>query len=286
MAFELKQTGDKQKFSTGAQRDSASNKCRPDLVSPFAVDRVSWIYKHGADWYGDRNWERGMPFSRVLASLERHLVAYKQGKTDEDHLGQLVWNGMALLHYEEVIKLGLLPAELNDLPRYIQQINDLPFPTDWTGREGLPLGVKDAKPKTVASVRPEERVEAEPAAKLVWVRDGADGEWFAASRVYGGQDGDAFYYRVARIGRKFSVRASTAELLCDDYPGPFDRTSTAKAWCQQQEDALARAAQHEKQQQLLKKRKPVKKPRIRRPALRTSHVCGERHNPEASHCTR
>ena len=59
-----------------------------------------------------------MPFSRCVASLKRHLMKYQQGKRDEDHLAAIMFNAMALIHYEEMIERGLLPAELNDMPCY------------------------------------------------------------------------------------------------------------------------------------------------------------------------
>ena len=72
----------------------------------------------GAAKYAERNWENGMPFSRCVASLKRHLMKYQQGKRDEDHLAAIMFNAMALIHYEEMIERGLLPAELNDMPDY------------------------------------------------------------------------------------------------------------------------------------------------------------------------
>jgi hypothetical protein len=114
----LKDSGSREAFSTGAVRDSQENKIRPGLLSPYAASRKAQIMALGAKKYTARNWEKGMEFSRVMESLERHLIAYKMGKTDEDHLAQLGWNVDALLHFEEVIKLGLLPANLDDLPRY------------------------------------------------------------------------------------------------------------------------------------------------------------------------
>lgn len=108
-------------FSTGAKRGSQAGKCRPDLTSPFAAERKGHVSARGAEHYGDRNWEKGMNFSRVLASICRHLMGYMQGDTSEDHLAQLGWNVDALLHFEEAVKLGILPPALNDLPRYRQQ---------------------------------------------------------------------------------------------------------------------------------------------------------------------
>jgi hypothetical protein len=45
-------------------------------------------------------------------------MRYQQGKRDEDHLAAIMFNAMALIHYEEMIERGRLPAELNDMPDY------------------------------------------------------------------------------------------------------------------------------------------------------------------------
>lgn len=116
----MKHGESKQRFDTGAMRDTHTDKLRYDLITPLGLKRVAQVYTEGAQHYGDRNWEKGIPVSRCLASLERHLMAFKQGDTSEDHLAQMVWNGLAILHYQEAIKLGLLPDTLNDLPCYKQ----------------------------------------------------------------------------------------------------------------------------------------------------------------------
>ena len=45
-------------------------------------------------------------------------MKYQQGLRDEDHLAAIMFNAMALIHYEEMIERGVLPAELNDMPVY------------------------------------------------------------------------------------------------------------------------------------------------------------------------
>ena len=45
-------------------------------------------------------------------------MKYQQGKRDEDHLAAIMFNAMALIHYEEMIERGRLPAALNDMPSY------------------------------------------------------------------------------------------------------------------------------------------------------------------------
>jgi hypothetical protein len=193
-------SGDYETYTSGAQRDSAKGKPRPDLISPFAVRRLAdyqcdwsqyvrghvdategmtrlvyrylWDYQQGengamiglmayttalvaleeepesnpSDWdvippivlerlgawlgkavevgkYAERNWEKGMRISRCVASLYRHWLSYRLGRTDEDHLIAVLCNAMFIVHYQEMIKRGVLPKELDDMPQYKPTIN-------------------------------------------------------------------------------------------------------------------------------------------------------------------
>jgi hypothetical protein len=42
--------GDKEQFATGAMRDKADEKPRPELVSPFAIERLAYWLRDGAPW--------------------------------------------------------------------------------------------------------------------------------------------------------------------------------------------------------------------------------------------
>lgn len=141
----IKDSGTRENFETGAVRDTQVGKSRPDLISPFATERLGAWLALGAKRYGQRNWEAGMPFSRVLASLERHLTRYKQGCKDEDHLVAIACNAMFLLHYEEGISLGFLPPCLNDMPDYspsIQGSGELPQLAEWTVKQSREMEEK------------------------------------------------------------------------------------------------------------------------------------------------
>jgi len=111
-------SGDRQSFSTGAVRDTADDKPRPDLYSPFAEERVGEWLRLGAVKYSEHNWEQGIPNSRCFASLRRHVMRYQQGDRSEDHLAAVIFNAMAIAHNEEMIRRGVLPAELDDMPTY------------------------------------------------------------------------------------------------------------------------------------------------------------------------
>jgi len=111
-------SGKRETFATGAVRDTAAGKPRPDLFSPFAMERIGLWLMRGAEKYSEHNWSKGIPASRCMASLHRHLMRYMQGATDEDHLSAVATNCMMLLHFEEVVKRGFLPESLLDLPKY------------------------------------------------------------------------------------------------------------------------------------------------------------------------
>jgi hypothetical protein len=109
---------DNRTFGSGAKRDSAAGKPRPDLLSPFATMRRGRVMELGARKYGDRNWEKGMPLSVFAASANRHFIQFMMGATDEDHLAHCAFNLDAIMHGQEMIRRGLWPAEYNDLPKY------------------------------------------------------------------------------------------------------------------------------------------------------------------------
>lgn len=157
--MELKDSGERQEFSTGAVRDTATGKLRWGLVSPYFIraifdcdtngqyrpiyaityfqethnvdylilafteldgkmeDMIIHLEK-GAKKYNDHNWQRGIPVSRCIDSLYRHLISFANGETDEDHKAAAKCNIMFIYHYMKAIERGVLPAELNDLPRY------------------------------------------------------------------------------------------------------------------------------------------------------------------------
>lgn len=127
-------SGKRQEFGSGAVRDTAEGKVRLDLISPFALERLGEWLRLGAEKYKERNWEAGLPISRCIASLWRHLLAYERGEravkaemedeeTDpvEDHLAAIFCNTMFIIHYEHEIAAGRLPASLQDMPFYEQQ---------------------------------------------------------------------------------------------------------------------------------------------------------------------
>jgi hypothetical protein len=118
MAFIVRDSGRRQRFATGMQRDVRAGKGRYDLLPCFVIDRDAHLYQNGAAKYNDRNWEKGQPFSRAIDSALRHIFQYLRGDREEDHLAAARFNLACVMHYEEMIARGLLSEELDDLPKY------------------------------------------------------------------------------------------------------------------------------------------------------------------------
>lgn len=116
--FTVKDSGERREFATGSVRDRGDLKPRPDYISPFALLEVGEHMRKGAVKYGPGNWTLGQPFSEMTASMYRHLLQWMIGDEDENHLAAIVFNAQALIHFREMIKRGVLPAELDDMRRY------------------------------------------------------------------------------------------------------------------------------------------------------------------------
>lgn len=107
-----KSSGKKHTFKTGAFRDSAEGKDRFDLIPIKPLRRLAKKYADGADLYGEFNWIKGQDYSRVYASMYRHLLQWREGQKDEDHLAALAWGAFALMQFEEQDR-----KDLDDLER-------------------------------------------------------------------------------------------------------------------------------------------------------------------------
>lgn len=113
----VKDSGKRQTFKSGAVRDIQSGKGRYDLLPTRAIRRLAEHYENGAVKYGDNNWLKGIPLQRMMDSAMRHLFKALEGQTDEDHLTACAWNVLGIIEIQERIEEGLLPKELDNLPK-------------------------------------------------------------------------------------------------------------------------------------------------------------------------
>ena len=98
---QIKDSGDRTQFESGAVRDMHQGKGRFDLLPMCVLMRLARHYEQGAIKYSDRNWEKGIPAHSFADSALRHMVKYMDGQNDEDHLIAAIWNLCGLAWTEE-----------------------------------------------------------------------------------------------------------------------------------------------------------------------------------------
>ena len=82
-----------------------AGKPRYDLIPPEALDGLARLYALGAEKYKDRNWEKGMAWSRIFSALMRHAWKWFRGERydaidSQHHLLSVIWCAVALYTYD------------------------------------------------------------------------------------------------------------------------------------------------------------------------------------------
>jgi uncharacterized HAD superfamily protein len=115
-----------------AARRYNKGKLRYELIPPSMLKELAKVFTIGADKYtiyddegvikddGANNWKKGMPWTDVLASVQRHIEKFKQGEDYDDeypiellekygktyHLANAVWGLGVLLEYYSIYPQG------------------------------------------------------------------------------------------------------------------------------------------------------------------------------------
>jgi hypothetical protein len=81
-------------------------KPRWDLLPADALEELVLVYTRGAEKYAERNWEKGMSWSRCFRSMLSHTWKWWGGEQFDDetglhHLAHVAWNALALVAYEK-----------------------------------------------------------------------------------------------------------------------------------------------------------------------------------------
>lgn len=88
-----------------------TGKTRHDLKTAFAEEQYAKVLTKGSEKYAERNWEKGMAWSKVLASLERHIQAFKRGEDYDPetgllHSAHIMCNAAFLTEYYKIYPEG------------------------------------------------------------------------------------------------------------------------------------------------------------------------------------
>lgn len=107
----LRTTGDvnSQEKGSGARYDAG--KTRYELIPTHLLKSTADVFAYGANKYAAWNWTKGMPWSKVIGCLKRHLAAIESGEDIDPesglpHIGHLMCNALMLEHYRENYKTG------------------------------------------------------------------------------------------------------------------------------------------------------------------------------------
>lgn len=90
-----KDSGKRQQYSTGMQRDTNENKARYDLVYIPMLTRWAELMARGAEKYSERNWEKAETqeeMNRFKESAFRHFIQWFNNEEDEDHGSAVFFN--------------------------------------------------------------------------------------------------------------------------------------------------------------------------------------------------
>lgn len=86
-------------------RKDDKKKLRMELLPSDALRAIADILTRGAVKYGERNWEKGMSWSRIYGALQRHLTAWEAGEECDEETGKShLWHAgccvLFLISYE------------------------------------------------------------------------------------------------------------------------------------------------------------------------------------------
>jgi len=92
------------------------NKLRYDLCPAIAQREYAKVWTEGLKKYPERNWEKGFPFSEVIASAMRHLEAMRLGEMIDEESG-LLHSAHLMANAAMLTEFYFTHPELNDLKK-------------------------------------------------------------------------------------------------------------------------------------------------------------------------
>jgi hypothetical protein len=93
-------------------------KLKWSLVSMTALEPMVKVLMFGAEKYSSHNWKKGLKYSEISESLQRHLNAFMEGENNDpesklSHVGHILCNAMFLSY------MSIFRKDLDD--RYIDK---------------------------------------------------------------------------------------------------------------------------------------------------------------------
>jgi hypothetical protein len=151
---ELKQDG-------GSKFDR--EKLRMDLIPVSAIEGLASVLTYGADKYADRNWEKGISWSRAFGATMRHMWSWYKGENIDPESGMPhLWHAMCNVAF--LIEFSETRREFDD--RVVRTYRSLAHSSDGDNR---PTGPDQSKPLQQGILgRKIEQAQEATAAEIVW----------------------------------------------------------------------------------------------------------------------
>lgn len=122
-------------------RKDDQGKTRYELLPPELLDGTARVLTFGAAKYDDRNWEKGMAWSRPFGALMRHMWAWWRGEANDPETGMShLWHASCCLSF-------LIAYEQRKVGT-----DDRPVPTTISIPK-LPTGAGPVPPTSIAGYR-------------------------------------------------------------------------------------------------------------------------------------
>ena len=112
-----KDSGKRQTYKSGMNRDIQEGKPRFDLLLPenqkyseTLLYRWAMLMERGAKKYNARNWEKANSIEeleRAKASCYRHFIQAMQGEDDEDHFAGIIFNLNTIIYLMDKLKVNI-----------------------------------------------------------------------------------------------------------------------------------------------------------------------------------
>lgn len=112
MGFEkLRTTGDINSDEKGSGARYDAGKVPYELIPTHLLESTALVFGYGAKKYAAWNWAKGMPWTKVIGCMKRHLAAIERGEDIDPesglpHIGHLMCNALMLEHYMSTYKEG------------------------------------------------------------------------------------------------------------------------------------------------------------------------------------
>jgi hypothetical protein len=107
----LRTTGDVNSNEKGSGARYDLGKTRYELIPTHLLASTADVFAYGAQKYAAWNWAKGMPWSKVIGCIKRHLAAIERGEDIDPesglpHIGHLMCNALMLEHYRTAYPEG------------------------------------------------------------------------------------------------------------------------------------------------------------------------------------